>query len=275
MTMTILAVLTDPRTAAATLTAAATAAAIDDTASIAALHVRVDRDTLIMPTEEVMTGRRRAELDTMLAERARLVQLAFAEWSKASGPVAGRTRYHEVAGTVAAEVAARGERADLLVLARPLENEGHDALDAAIFAAGKLFLLVPPALAQPVFGRHVAIAWKASDTAERAVVAALPWLGRAARISILSAAEDAAAQSQTLLALLATHGLPQEKIAVQAIAGGRDESVGEALLSAARSLGADSLVMGAYRRHRFFEWALGGVTRHVLHHADIPAFMLH
>jgi nucleotide-binding universal stress UspA family protein len=35
------------------------------------------------------------------------------------------------------------------------------------------------------------------------------------------------------------------------------------------------LVLGAYRRHRFFEWVLGGVTHHVLHHADLPAFMLH
>jgi nucleotide-binding universal stress UspA family protein len=54
-----------------------------------------------------------------------------------------------------------------------------------------------------------------------------------------------------------------------------DESIGAALLGTARSLGADSLVTGAYRRHRFFEWVLGGVTRHVLHHADLPAFMLH
>jgi nucleotide-binding universal stress UspA family protein len=274
MTLAILAVLTDPRSAPAVLRAAAGAAAIDDAATIEALHVRIDSATLIMPTEEVMTKQRRAELDTMLAERARLLQLAFADWSN-SGAAAGRARYREVAGVVAAEVAAAGKRADLLVLARPLDNEGHDALDAAIFATGKLFLLVPPDRAPPSIGGHMAIAWKASDTAERAVVAALPWLGRAGRISLLIAAKDGEAEARLATALLAAHGIAAAKIAVEAVADGLDESVGVALLAAARSVGADSLVMGAYRRHRFFEWVLGGVTRHVLHHADIPAFMLH
>jgi nucleotide-binding universal stress UspA family protein len=275
MTLAILVVLTDPRNAPAVLRAAAGAAAIDDTTAIEALHVGVDSATLIMPTEEVMTTQRRAELDAMLAERARLLQLSFADWSQAAGPVAGRARYREVAGVVAEQVAAAGKRVDLLVLARPLDNEGHDALDAAIFATGKLFLLVPPDHAPASIGGHMAVAWKASDTAERAVVAALPWLKRAARISLLVAAQDAASQGQQAQALLAAHGIAPAKIAVEAIADGLDESVGAALLAAAGALGADSLVMGAYRRHRFFEWVLGGVTRHVLHHADIPAFMLH
>jgi nucleotide-binding universal stress UspA family protein len=274
MTMTILAVLTDPRTAPATL-AAAGAAAIDDTAIIEALHVRVDSEALILPTEEVMTKQRRAELDAMLGERARALHDVFAAWSKASGGAASRATWHEVAGAVAAEVAARGKQADLLVLARPLDNEGRDALEAAIFATGRLFLLVPPDGAQPALGRHMAIAWKPSDTAARAVVAALPWLGRAARISILVAAKDAAGQAEQAKALLAAHGIADATIAVHAIADGRDESVGAALVAAARAAGADSLVLGAYRRHRFFEWVLGGVTHHVLHHADLPAFMLH
>jgi nucleotide-binding universal stress UspA family protein len=274
MTMTILAVLTDPRSAPATLAAAGGAAAIDGAAVIEGLHVRVDCETLIMPTEEVMTKQRRAELDAMLAERARLLRDAFAAWSKASG-AAARATWHEVAGTVATEIAARGKRADLLVLARPLESEGHAALDAAIFATGRLFLLVPPDRAEPAIGRHMAIAWKASDTASRAVVAALPWLKRATRISLLVAARDAAAQVVQAKALLATHGIAGAAITVEAIADGREESVGAALVAAAPPPGADSLVLGAYRRHRFFEWVLGGVTHHVLHHADIPAFMLH
>jgi nucleotide-binding universal stress UspA family protein len=273
MTMTILAVLTDPGTAPATLAAAGVAAAIDATASIEVLHVRVDPASLIMPTEEVMTARRCAELEGKLAERARLVQLAFAAWSAALGAAAGRTVWHEVTGTVAVEVASRGKRADLLVLARPREHEGDDALNAAIFATGRLFLLVPPDLVQPDFGSHMAIAWKASDTAERAVVAALPWLERAARITILAAA--AAADADALLALLAGRGVAAAKLAVEAVAAERDESIGALLLAAARAAGADSLVMGAYRRHRLLEWVLGGVTRHMLHHADLPAFMLH
>src|SRR5437868_8229001 len=99
MSMPILAVLPDPRTAPAVLAAAAGAAAIDDAAVIEGLHVRVDSETLIMPTEEVMTTQRRAELDAMLAERARLLRDAFAAWSKRSG-AAARAKWHEVAGVV-------------------------------------------------------------------------------------------------------------------------------------------------------------------------------
>ena len=56
---------------------------------------------------------------------------------------------------------------------------------------------------------------------------------------------------------------------------GFHERAGEALLEAARDVGADLLVMGAYGRSRFSEWALGGATRHVLTHAQMPVLMRH
>jgi nucleotide-binding universal stress UspA family protein len=270
MTATIFAVLTDPRTARATLDAVAIAA--DRDAAIEILHVRVDPRSLVLPTEEVMTKTRREALESMLAERSRQVQRAFHEWSAASADLAGRARWQEITGTVEAEVTARGKSAGLLVLARPVDGEGDDALHAAIFAVRRLFLLVPPDGAGD-FGHHMAVAWKASETAERAVLAAMPWLRRAQRISILMAGQGAA-PPESLLALLAEHGIASATIAIETMTAG-DEGIGAALLAAARSLGADSLVIGAYRRHSFFEWVLGGVTRHVLHRADLPAFMLH
>lgn len=272
MVSTVLAVLTHPRTARATLDGAALAA--DRGAAIEILHVRADPRSLILPTEEVMTKTRREELESMLDDRSRLVQRAFREWSVASAEVAGRARWQEITGTVEAEVAARGKSTDLLVLARPVDGEGEETLHAAIFAVRRLFLLVPPDGAGDL-GDHMAIAWKASETAERAVLAAMPWLKQARRISILTAGRGII-PPEPLLALLAQHGIARAAVAVETVAvTTSDEAIGAALLATARSLGADSLVMGAYRRHRFFEWVLGGVTRHVLHHADLPAFMLH
>jgi nucleotide-binding universal stress UspA family protein len=272
MVSTILAVLTEPSTSRAVLDAAAVAADHDTTIEI--LHVRVDPRSLILPTEEVMTKTRREELESMLSERSRLVQRAFHEWSVASAELAGRARWQEITGTVEAEVTARGKSAGLLVLARPVDGEGDDALHAAIFAVRRLFLLVPPDGAGD-FGHHMAIAWKASETAERTVLAAMPWLKRAQRISILMAGQGAASP-EPLLAILAQHGVASVTVAVKTIAGmAGEDDIGAALLATARSLSADSLVTGAYRRHRFFEWVLGGVTRHVLHHSDLPAFMLH
>jgi nucleotide-binding universal stress UspA family protein len=280
MVSTILAVLTEPPTARALLDAAAVAA-VDPACRIEALHIRVDPESLILPTEEVMTRKRRAELEASLAERAQRLRLAYDEWAQAAAGLADRAAWHEVAGAVEAVVTARGKLADLLVLARPAGSEGEEALHAALFAVGRLFLLVPPdggagQARRLEFGRHMAIAWKASETAERAVVGALPWLRRAQRISVLVAGRDGETPPDALLALLAGHGIAASAIAVAPIAmAAGDEGVGAALLAEARAVGADSLVMGAYRRHRFFEWVLGGVTRHVLHHADLPAFMLH
>jgi len=47
------------------------------------------------------------------------------------------------------------------------------------------------------------------------------------------------------------------------------------LAGAARELACDVLVMGAFARHPVRSLVLGGVTRHVLAHADLPVFMRH
>src|SRR5450432_973365 len=118
MVATILAVLTEPSTARAVLDAAAAVSAVDGACRIDALHVRLDPQSLILPTEEVMTRKRRAELEDALAERARGVQLAYREWSQAAGGFSDRAHWEEVIGAVDAEVTSRGKLADLLVLAR-------------------------------------------------------------------------------------------------------------------------------------------------------------
>jgi nucleotide-binding universal stress UspA family protein len=50
---------------------------------------------------------------------------------------------------------------------------------------------------------------------------------------------------------------------------------GEALLAKAHTLSADLLVMGAYRHSPLRELLLGGVTRYMLGHADLPILMRH
>ena len=50
---------------------------------------------------------------------------------------------------------------------------------------------------------------------------------------------------------------------------------GQALLDKVRELGADLLVMGAYAHSPLREALLGGVTRHMLAHADLPVLMRH
>lgn len=55
----------------------------------------------------------------------------------------------------------------------------------------------------------------------------------------------------------------------------KGDEVGDVLLAKAKELKAGLLVMGAYGYSRFREIVLGGVTEHVLNHADIPVLMAH
>lgn len=269
----IVAVLTDPAAASLCLDAAAVAAAAVPGGEVEAFHARLKPESMIMVTEEVMTDTRRAELVALLDKKAQALRGAVREWTAAhdrEGPV-----WSEAEGdTVGAIVAERGKTADLVVLVRPAEHEGREALHAAIFGTGRLLLLVPPSpRALLSFGRHMAIAWKASDQAERAVTATVPWLKRAERVSLLMVGKEGEPprSADDVLTLLDPHGITPEPVLLMR----GEESVGAQLLREAHRIGADCLVMGAYRHNRLLEIILGGVTRHMLGAADLPLYLLH
>jgi nucleotide-binding universal stress UspA family protein len=52
-------------------------------------------------------------------------------------------------------------------------------------------------------------------------------------------------------------------------------AVGGALLKIARASGADLLLMGAYGQSRRRELIMGGVTQHIIEHADLPVLLTH
>jgi nucleotide-binding universal stress UspA family protein len=266
----IVAVLSDPTTAPACLDAAAVAAAAIPEGRVEAFHARVKPESFIMVSEEVMTAERRAELIAMLDEKSRRLHEVVAEWI-ADNAVEEAPVWNESEGDrVEAIVATRGKTADLVVIVRPGEIEGEDALHAAIFETGRLLLLVPPIPSGTPFGRHVAIAWKASNQAERALTASVPWLKRAERVSVLLVSEGDTSPGDAL-ALLEPHGIRCEPM----LMGREHDAIGARLLRAAHDIGADCLVMGSYRHNRLVEFILGGVTRHMLQHADLPLFMMH
>ena len=115
------------------------------------------------------------------------------------------------------------------------------------------------------------MAWNGSAQAAAAVAAALPWLARAGAVRVLSAEEyhrrgPGAAELHDYLAL---HGVRAELASFRPV----DRDVGAGLLKAVRDFGADLLCMGAYSRSRLRQSIVGGVTRHVLEHADLPVLM--
>jgi len=131
-----------------------------------------------------------------------------------------------------------------------------------------------PASADPAFGR-VLVAWNASPQAARAVRFALPLLARArdVEVAIFTHDEDAgsdALEGVDIGAYLARHGVAADIRRQRAPA-----DAGTALLALAGERQCDLLVMGCYGHSRFREILLGGASRTVLGHANLPVLLAH
>jgi len=181
--------------------------------------------------------------------------------------------YDEVVGQSDAEIERRGRLSDLVVVRRARGNSDVGArvvAETALMGTGRPLLVVPPK-APAKIGSNVAIAWNDSTEAAKAVAAALPFLGGAAKVTVISARENGAEYDQDgLIAYLRHHGVRARGASVRA--GG---DAGQAIARAASRAGANLLVMGAYTHSRVREMILGGVTQHVLSKSRIPVLMAH
>jgi nucleotide-binding universal stress UspA family protein len=181
-----------------------------------------------------------------------------------------------------------GDAADLIIHACRLQDlavveQARDPSEllwgpaVQIALSGHPVLIVPRAWGSPTFGRRAVVAWNGSAQAAAAVRKALPLLQRADHVSVLIGHSRAAFPANMrlapldVLAYLGHHGITAEV----GESDTPDDRAGDAILKAASAGKADLIVMGAFGRSRFREWVLGGATRHVLEHMDVPVFMAH
>lgn len=233
--------------------------------SVLAVRERVEisafaAETLMVETESIVKARER--------EQTRLTTLRslYDQWLQQSGADARWTDVEDRAPMIMSE---RGSRADLIVTAQPDDRLARQSLSAALFGTDRPVLLVPPG-SDPTFGRSVAIAWRDERCAIKAIIPALRLLAGAERVHVLIGVrgrEPGPGMPRVLL----EHGIPAE-LHVLRIGSG---PFGQTLLDAARGLGADMLVMGAYAHSPLREFILGGVTRYMIEHADMPMLMRH
>ena len=180
-------------------------------------------------------------------------------------------QWHREIGNEAAWIGEYGRTSDLLVVGRPEKDATREMLEAALLDTGRPLLIPGTA---PLLPETVAIAWKSTREAARAVTAAAPFLAKAKRIVILTVAEDDRLDRESgarLFATLQRHNAATEAHHVQPGSHGAAET----LLSAAAEVGASLLVMGGYSHSRVRELILGGVTAHVLRDASVPVLMVH
>jgi nucleotide-binding universal stress UspA family protein len=260
----------------------------DHGAHVEALHVRVDPAAAIPLVGEGMSGVMVEEMLTLAerqaTERATAIHGKFDQiCERQKVPIGGSfdsapafsAVWREVVGREDEVVAEAGRLTDLLVLARPdLDRDVPSimTLNAALMESGRPLLLAPPTLPSSI-GTNVAIFWNGSAEAARAVASAMPFLCKAATVTVLSAREEEDETPGTLAGYLAWHGVKASEVTFAAAGGGAQ--VAQALLDEAATRGADLIVTGAYTHSRLRQLILGGVTRHVLHTAGIPVLFTH
>ena len=218
----------------------------------------------------MLTEQREAKLRGLEASRATAVRSVFDTWA-ANVPAGLSVEWTDIDGIAELLVEERGQRADYLVMEQPARHDygtSWHALRIALFTTDRPVLVVPAELSA-TFGRRVAIAWRDDGRATKAVLSALRCLTQAERVFVLAGTRgDAAPQ---MPAILAEHGIAGELHALPIGPG----TFGAALLEKAHQLGADVLVMGAYQHSPLRQLLLGGVTRYMLSHADLPLLLRH
>jgi nucleotide-binding universal stress UspA family protein len=182
----------------------------------------------------------------------------------------------DAAGRLTKAVEQRGRRADIVVVSKPLPDDSKQARETfrtALFQTERPVLVVPPAWGS-AFGRRVAIAWRDDERAIKAVMPALRFLGHADAVHLMTGVRAGAAKPAippAVPSVLIEHGINADLHVLPIGAA----PFGVTLLEAAQAVGADMLVMGAYAHGKLRDAILGGLTRHVLSHATLPAFMRH
>ncbi len=175
------------------------------------------------------------------------------------------------------DLATRARVADITIMARPSDHAPQytmDLIEEIIFQSGQSVLIVGQNHTIDEFPKTVMVAWDGGREAARAVRAALPVLQRAETVTVTAVGELpwGAEPAENLAAYLKLHGVHANHMHPNT---DKHDDPEEVLLGRAKSKGADLIVMGAYSHNRWREMVLGGFTRFMLRHSDIPLLMAH
>lgn len=222
--------------------------------------------------KEVLDNHRKIYL-----EEAEQAEAAFRETCTSAGI---HWDWRRVEGERAQSVIDSGRLSDLVMLAGGDHGDGSPAGESSgriMLECGRPVLLLPATPMAEETGSRILVAWNGRRESVRAVHDALPLLEGAERVQIVMVNPDTGAADygdlpgSELCRHLARHGVKAEAEEVRA----RGKSDGAALLDLAKENGANLVVMGAYGHARWRELVIGGVTDHVLRHAELPVFLSH
>lgn len=170
-----------------------------------------------------------------------------------------------------------GHYADLIVVSKDhgiiLEDYiGLHSPDDLLVTATTPVLILPKSKTIKPIGKRVMIAWKDTREAARAVRDSLQLLQQADQVLVMTGdrPHERFESAANLVTFLERHGIHPKQVSDVA-----ERNVGQVILSYAEDEQVDLLVMGAYGKSRWREIVWGGVTSHILSHAELPLMMSH
>jgi hypothetical protein len=165
---------------------------------------------------------------------------------------------------------------DLVVLERDMANSEkmRSVLGHLLINSRLPCLLLPPDYQDSAGFERIAIGWNNSISAARAIHAARPLLAQASQVYMLDGTGRSPGRRDDFPHFDPYQYLAKDGVSVVPVEVA-EGATGEALLDCARRLRTDVLVLGAYSHSPLRERILGGVTRHMMEHSDMPLFMHH
>lgn len=215
------------------------------------------------------------ELERIAKDEAARIEAGFRERSEKAGI---SHEWRRVEGHSDKVVSSHARYADLTIVgqpdpAEPVETRGADIAGTVALEAGRPILAVPYAGTFQTLGERALIGWKDTREAARAVADALPLLGGAKEVVVLSVNPPTTSHisAEDVASFLAEHGIEAKTRKAPAT----DLADGEFLLSWAADFRSDLMVAGAYGHPRLTEIVFGGVTRELLRHMIVPVLFSH
>jgi len=175
-------------------------------------------------------------------------------------------------------IAREARAADLLIVGQEL---GPRDLSRTVDPAGLLLragrpILVVPDDAASLRATRIAIAWKDTREARRAVQDSLPFLLEAEAIYVVGvSAEGTEEETQQQIADVRQYLMRHRITTTTGMVLRLDENATRPLMRVVRNENIDLIVAGAYGHSRFGEWAFGGVTRDLLRTCPVCCLLSH
>jgi nucleotide-binding universal stress UspA family protein len=179
-----------------------------------------------------------------------------------------------------AELISLAQAADLIILGQ-INPDARSAPalrpEKIVVACGRPALLVPYVGTYAQVGRRVLIAWDGSREAGRALNDALPLIGNAEAVTVMTVRarerdfEGDRPSIERIIRHLARHGVVARSDEV--LRGGN--AISDVLLSRAADIATDLIVAGAYHHSQVREALIGGVSRGLFQHMTVPVLMSH